>query len=69
MQSRGLRIDLPDADGAPLPGVANPIRYSATPLVYESCPPRLGEHTDEVLETDLGLSKPEISALRAAKVL
>ncbi|WP_406349320.1 CoA transferase [Streptomyces sp. NBC_00144] len=47
-----VRIDDPDRD-APVEQVANPIRLSATPAVYRSAPPRLGQHTDEV-RADLG---------------
>ncbi|MGD6741784.1 CaiB/BaiF CoA transferase family protein [Streptomyces sp. BH106] len=46
------RIDDPHRD-APAEQVANPIRLSATPATYRSAPPRLGEHTEEVL-ADLG---------------
>jgi crotonobetainyl-CoA:carnitine CoA-transferase CaiB-like acyl-CoA transferase len=32
-----------------VPGVANPIRLSATPVVYRTAPPQLGQHTEAVL--------------------
>lgn len=38
----------------PLPLVSSPIRMSGTPIVAPSAPPRLGEHTREVLEELLG---------------
>lgn len=44
---------------APLVGagaqVADPMRFGATPVAYRRRPPRLGEHTDEIL-AELGLS-------------
>ncbi|POO57815.1 CaiB/BaiF CoA transferase family protein [Agrobacterium rosae] len=49
VQSRGLRIDLPAADGTVIPGVRTPIVLSETPLRYERPSPRLGEHQAEVL--------------------
>ena len=47
--ARGLRVALPHPVAGTVPGVANPIRLSATPVVYRSAPPVLGQHTDEVL--------------------
>ena len=61
--ARGTRIDLPTASGN-APGVANPIKFSETPVQYAAGPPRLGEHTDEVLTDDLGLSADAIEVLR-----
>jgi crotonobetainyl-CoA:carnitine CoA-transferase CaiB-like acyl-CoA transferase len=52
--ARGLRIDLPHAVAGTVPGVANPIRLSASPVAYDRGPPVLGEHTAEVLRQWLG---------------
>jgi crotonobetainyl-CoA:carnitine CoA-transferase CaiB-like acyl-CoA transferase len=52
--ARGLRIELPHPVAGLVPGVANPIRLSATPAVYRSASPRLGAHTAEVLADWLG---------------
>lgn len=40
---------IPRFAGAAVPQVASPIRMSASPVSYRFPPPRLGEHTDEVL--------------------
>ncbi len=48
--------------------VASPLRLSATPPVVLRAPPRLGEHTDEVL-AGLGLLPADIAALRARGVV
>lgn len=37
------------AAGNQVPGVRNPITFSATPPRYDLAPPKLGEHTDEIL--------------------
>jgi crotonobetainyl-CoA:carnitine CoA-transferase CaiB-like acyl-CoA transferase len=47
--ARGLRIDLPHAAAGTVPGVANPLRMSASPVAYDRAPPGLGEHTREVI--------------------
>jgi crotonobetainyl-CoA:carnitine CoA-transferase CaiB-like acyl-CoA transferase len=43
--------------------VANPVRFSATPVQYRSAPPLLGQHTEEILSKDLRYSAEEIAAL------
>jgi crotonobetainyl-CoA:carnitine CoA-transferase CaiB-like acyl-CoA transferase len=62
--ARGLQMSLQRADGTSVPAVANPIRMSETPVAYERAPPKLGEHTGEVLGDLLGLKPEEIAALR-----
>ncbi len=47
--ARGLRMDIADAAGTELPAVRAPILLPETPLTYDRPPPRLGEHTEEVL--------------------
>ncbi len=65
---RGLRVDLPHAAGGSAPQVANPIRFSATPVEYRHAPPLLGQDTEAILG-ELGRSAEDIAALRAAKVI
>ena len=48
--------------------VASPLRLTATPPVLHRAPPRLGEHTDEVL-AELGLDAAKVAALRAQGVV
>jgi crotonobetainyl-CoA:carnitine CoA-transferase CaiB-like acyl-CoA transferase len=65
---RGLRVEMPHAAGGSAPQVANPIRFSATPIDYRLAPPLLGQDTDAVLR-ELGRSAEDIAALRAAGVV
>ena len=66
--ARGLRIDLPHPAAGSIPMVANPIKYSGTPLEYNAPPPMLGEHSDAVLRS-LHYGEAEIAQLRAAGIL
>jgi crotonobetainyl-CoA:carnitine CoA-transferase CaiB-like acyl-CoA transferase len=49
--------------------VANPLRMSETPLTRYEAPPRLGQHTDELLSHVLGLRDSEIEDLASAKIV
>ena len=61
-----VSVPYPGAKGGRVDLIANPIKYSKTPVAYDRPPPRLGEHTDEVLEELLDLSPAEVAALRDA---
>jgi crotonobetainyl-CoA:carnitine CoA-transferase CaiB-like acyl-CoA transferase len=49
--------------------VANPIKFSGTPITYERAPPTLGQHTKHVLTTLGGLSEAEIELLVAKGIV
>jgi crotonobetainyl-CoA:carnitine CoA-transferase CaiB-like acyl-CoA transferase len=42
-----------------------PIKLSSTPGTVRTAPPTLGQHTDQILRTDLSLTDAEIARLRA----
>jgi len=69
VQARGVLVDMQRDDGAILQVVANPVRLSETPADYRIAPPRLGQHTDEVLEGWLGLGADELAGLREKGVI
>lgn len=69
VRHRGLKLSLPHGSGVDAPGVASPIRYSATPIAYGRAAPCLGEHTEEVLQTELGMTPAAIGALRARGIV
>ena len=62
---RHLRHPLKDQ----LPSLANPVRFSATPIDYEQPPPLLGADTRTVLTERLGLSKAHITKLARLGVI
>lgn len=49
--------------------VANPIRFSKTPVEYKRPPPKLGENTKEVLMNILGLSEDKVEQLSKEKIV
>ena len=69
VQHRGMKLELDHALGVKVPGVGNPMKFSATPVEYRKAPPLLGEDTESVLKEMLGKSDREISALRDKKVI
>jgi crotonobetainyl-CoA:carnitine CoA-transferase CaiB-like acyl-CoA transferase len=66
---REMLLQQPHAAAGTVPQVANPVKFSATPVAYRRAPPLLGEHTDEVLREVLSLSEAELDGLRANKVI
>ena len=68
-REREMIVDAPaDALGTlPQPGVVP--RLSRTPGRVTHAGPNLGRHTDEILTEMLELSKDEIAALRAGRVI
>ncbi|MCX7350458.1 MAG: CoA transferase, partial [Alphaproteobacteria bacterium] len=67
--ARGLQIGLTRDDGVQVPGVANPIVFSETPIQYDKAPPRLGDGTEKVLSEELGLGPEDIARLRKDGVI
>ena len=63
--ARGLLARLPHPLAGDVPGVAHPVRLSATPARAVRAAPLLGEHTDEVLSRVLGYGDERIASLRA----
>ena len=66
-----LRIEMERAGvaGGTVPMIGNPIKFSRSPVEYRDPPPRLGEHTDQVLRDLLGLTPEEIEGLRERGVV
>jgi crotonobetainyl-CoA:carnitine CoA-transferase CaiB-like acyl-CoA transferase len=69
VRSRGLRIELPHPLAGRVPGVANPIRLSASPVEYRAAPPLLGQHTAEVLADWAGVDGPLLEQLRSSGIV
>ena len=63
-----VEIPRPDAD-TPVLTPGNPVKMSAVSEGPDTRPPWLGEHTDEVLASELGLSAETLAELRAGGVI
>ncbi len=69
--SRAMRISMDHATaaGGTVDLIGSPIKMSRTPISYRHAPPRLGEHTTEILSSDLGLDEDRIQELRRMGVI
>ena len=67
--ARGLTVAMTHAAAGPMQLVASPLRLSQTPPEYRNAPPLLGEHTDEILSSVLGISPDGIAQLRRSGVV
>jgi len=63
-RARSLIVQLEHSAVGMAKSIANPVRLSDTPVSYRLPPPRLGEHTSEILQS-LGYSETEIRSLAA----
>ncbi|MEZ5894488.1 MAG: CaiB/BaiF CoA-transferase family protein, partial [Parvularculaceae bacterium] len=67
--ARGMTLMLERADEAPERYVPHPVKYSGTPVPTGEAPPKLGEHTDDVMRELLGLDDGAVKSLRAKGVI
>ncbi len=63
-QAMGMVIDVPNRQGPAQRLVGVPLNLSAIPATPGAAPPRLGEHTDNILRDELGFDDGRIAALR-----
>lgn len=66
---RQMQFRMPHPAAGSVPQVANPVRFSASPVEYRRPPPLLGQHTAEVLREQLGLDDERIAQLQREKVI
>ncbi len=64
VRHRRMQVEAPHPTAGKVTMVANPIKFSRTPIAHDRAPPLLGEHTAEILGSVLGLDAPAIEALR-----
>lgn len=69
VQFRKLRTNITHPDGHEVATVTSPIRLSETPVHANLAPPRLGQHTDEVLGDLLGLTPGTLVSYREKTII
>lgn len=71
VQARGMKLTMPypEAQSGEVDLIANPIKYSGTPVTYRRPPPTAGQHSQEVLHELLDLSEDEITKLRESGII
>jgi formyl-CoA transferase len=69
LKARNAFVEVEDPDVGRLLLARAPVRLSAMPEVPTASAPRLGEHTDEILEQLLGYSAERISGLKSTKAV
>ena len=62
-----VKVEHPTAGTVPMAGI--PVKFSATPASIRLAPPTLGQHTEEVLTSWLGIERAEIEELKRKSVL
>lgn len=68
-QARGATITMQHPLNPELKLIANPLRFSETPVTYDIPPPMLGQHTDEILSGILKMSPSDIEQLKKKGVV
>ena len=63
-RERGYFVEVDHPEAGPLPYTREPFRMPTSPAVPVQRAPLLGEHTDTVLQYDLGLSAADLDTLR-----
>ena len=69
IQHRGVEVHQDHPLGSQVRTIANPIKFSETPVTANLPPPMQGQHTKEVLADLLHMDDAQLEALRAAKVI
>lgn len=62
--ARHMIVEIPNVDGDDPVTTGNPVKMTAVSEGPDTAPPTLGQHTDEVLTAELGLSADELASLR-----
>src|SRR5262249_2274011 len=68
-EARGLKMTVRDPDGRPVELIGAPFHIAGTMPPTPTAPPRLSQHTDEVLREVLGVEERRLEELRRRGVI
>jgi len=70
-QHRNMRLTMahPEALNKQVDLIANPVKFSETPVSYRFHPPSLGEQGDFILKDELGLNEDKIEQLKSKGII
>lgn len=69
VEAREMLIEMDHATIGKLSLVGSPLKFSETPVDYKFPPPRLGEHTEQILKELVGYSLEQITDLQERRVI
>jgi crotonobetainyl-CoA:carnitine CoA-transferase CaiB-like acyl-CoA transferase len=69
LAARDMVVPMQHAAAGAIRVLGTPIKLSDTPAALRAAPPTLGQHTDSVLQQDLGLEHEAIGNLRTTGVI
>lgn len=69
VQHRQMQIALKHPEAGSTPSVANPVKFSETPVSYQGAPPTLGQHSAQVLSDLLDIPPHQINDLKARGII
>lgn len=69
VKHRQMRVDLEHPEAGTSPSVANPVKFSETPISYRSAPPTLGQHSNQLLRDLLDLPISTINELKTRGII
>jgi len=67
--ARSMTVPMTHPIAGPIRVLGSPLKLSDTPVTQRTPPPTLGQHTETVLQRDLGLTSDAIDELRAGGVI
>jgi len=69
IKARGTRFSLDHPLFGSQPQIANPVKFSDTPINYTKAAPTLGEDTNQILQTELAFSQSELVELQKQGII